>query len=74
MIFTEGGRESGSGGFWRGSSSIGNVEKVNCGVWVYFQSSDCLEMSVSVSGIENGDSILLTRSSSTPFLTLGSSA
>ena len=49
MIFTEGGRESGSGGFWRGSSSIGNVEKVNCGVWVYFHSSDCSKKSMSIS-------------------------
>lgn len=38
---TEGGREDGSGGLGRGSSSIGYVEKVNCGVCVYFQPSDC---------------------------------
>lgn len=31
----------GSGGLSRGSSSMGNVEKVNCGVWMYFQFSDC---------------------------------
>lgn len=37
---TEGGREDGSGGLGRGSSSIGYVEKVNCGVCIYFQSSD----------------------------------
>ena len=49
VVFTEGGREDGSGGLWRGSSSIGNVEKVNCGVWVYFHSNDCLKISVTAS-------------------------
>lgn len=30
----------GRGGLSLGSSSIGCVEKVNCGVWVYSHSSD----------------------------------
>lgn len=32
VVLTEEGREGGSGGLSRGSSSMENVEKVNCGV------------------------------------------
>lgn len=37
---TDAGRGEGNGGLGRGSSSKGNVENVNCGVWAYFHSND----------------------------------
>lgn len=40
LVLTEEGRYCGKGGLGLGSSSVGWVEKVNCGDWQYFHSKD----------------------------------
>jgi hypothetical protein len=40
FVLTEGGKDDGRGGLKRGSSSVGKVENVNCGVCRYFHSED----------------------------------
>lgn len=78
LNLTDGGRVGGKDGLGRGSSSIGWVEKVNWGVWRYFQSRDYVggQNRVSLFGCfvtSHEGRCVLTLSSVMPFWISGTS-